>query len=269
MRPHLDNIQAKLLQDTLVAALERFEVQVKSEVREFADDDRLIDAFLAAKQTEGCSPKTLKYYNTTILIAKASIGKCIKDIQTDDLRNYLTSYQQGKNLSKVTVDNVRRILSSFFNWLEDENYILKSPVRRIHKIKTTICIKETYSDESLEQMRDGSPQLRDVAMIDMFSSTGVRVGEMVLLNRDDIDFENRECIVLGKGDKERIVYFDARTKIHLQEYLEEFNADYRRYFDQLAAVRAGASSTDGDAPDKQTAENDFSSPSSSILPPAK
>ena len=219
MQPHLDNVQAKLLQDTLGAVLERFEVRAKSEVREFTDDERLIDAFLAAKRTEGCSPKTLKYYNTTILIAKSSIGKCIKDIQTDDLRNYLTSYQQGKNLSKVTVDNVRRILSSFFSWLEDENYILKSPVRRIHKIKTTICIKETYSDESLEQMRDGSPQLRDVAMIDMFSSTGVRVGEMVLLNRDDIDFENRECIVLGKGDKERIVYFDARTKIHLQEYL--------------------------------------------------
>ena len=191
MQPHLDNVQAKLLQDALGAALERFEVQAKSEAREFADDDRLIDVFLGAKRTEGCSPKTLKYYNTTILIAKSSIGKCIKDIQTDDLRNYLTSYQQGKNLSKVTVDNVRRILSSFFSWLEDENYILKSPVRRIHKIKTTICIKETYSDESLEQMRDGSPQLRDVAMIDMFSSTGVRVGEMVLLIRDDIDFENR------------------------------------------------------------------------------
>ena len=141
MQPHLDNVQAKLLQDTLGMVLEQFEVRARSEVREFADDNRLIDAFLAAKRTEGCSPKTLKYYNTTILIAKANIGKCIKDIQTDDLRNYLTSYQQGKNLSKVTVDNVRRILSSFFSWLEDENYILNSPVRRIHKIKTTICIK--------------------------------------------------------------------------------------------------------------------------------
>jgi site-specific recombinase XerD len=219
----------------LGAALERFEVRAKSEIQELADDNRLIDAFLAAKRTEGCSPKTLKYYSTTILIAKASIGKCIKDIQTDDLRNYLTSYQQGKNLSKVTVDNVRRILSSFFSWLEDENYILKSPVRRIHKIKTTICIKETYSDESLEQMRDGSPQLRDVAMIDMFSSTGVRVGEMVLLNRDDIDFENRECIVLGKGDKERIVYFDARTKLHLQEYLNSRADDNPALFVTLRA----------------------------------
>ena len=219
MQGCLDNVQAKVLQNTLEAVLAQYDVQPKVAVPPVGDDDSLVESFLAAKQTEGCSLKTLKYYKTTILIAKSSIGKCVKDIQTDDLRNYLTRYQQGKGLSKVTVDNVRRILSSFFSWLEDENYILKSPVRRIHKIKTTICIKETYSDESLEQMRDGSPQLRDVAMIDMFSSTGVRVGEMVLLNRDDIDFENRECIVLGKGDKERIVYFDARTKIHLQEYL--------------------------------------------------
>lgn len=219
MQGCLDNVQAKMLQNTLEAVLAQFELRPRSEVRLAEDDDRLLEAFLAAKQTEGCSPKTLKYYKTTILIAKSSIGKCVKDIQTDDLRGYLTRYQQGNGLSKVTVDNVRRILSSFFSWLEDENYILKSPVRRIHKIKTTCCIKETYSDESLEQMRDASRQPRDLAMIDMLSSTGVRVGEIVLLNRDDINFEDRECIVLGKGDKERIVYFDARTKIHLQEYL--------------------------------------------------
>ena len=219
MQGCLDNVQAKVLQNTLEAVLAQFEVRPKAAVQPVGDDDSLVESFLAAKQTEGCSPKTLKYYKTTILIAKSSIGKCVKDIQTDDLRNYLTRYQQGKGLSKVTVDNVRRILSSFFSWLEDENYILKSPVRRIHKIKTTICIKETYSDESLEQMRDASSQLRDLAMIDMFSSTGIRVGEMVLLNRDDVNFEDRECIVLGKGDKERIVYFDARAKIHLQEYL--------------------------------------------------
>ena len=219
MQGCLDNVQAKVLQNTLEAVLAQYEVQPKAAEQPVGDDDSLVESFLAAKLTEGCSPKTLKYYKTTILIAKSSIGKCVKDIQTDDLRNYWTRYQQGKGLSKVTVDNVRRILSSFFSWLEDENYILKSPVRRIHKIKTTICIKETYSDESLEQMRDASPQLRDLAMIDMFSSTGIRVGEMVLLNRDDVNFEDRECIVLGKGDKERIVYFDARAKIHLQEYL--------------------------------------------------
>ena len=147
------------------------------------------------------------------------IGKGVKNIITDDLRTYLTDYQTSKNSSKVTIDNIRRILSSFFSWLEDEDYILKSPVRRIHKVKITASIKETYSDESLELMRDSCLELRDLAIIDMLASTGMRVGEMVLLNRADIDFNERECIVLGKGDKERPVYFDARTKLHLQNYL--------------------------------------------------
>ena len=140
-------------------------------------------------------------------------------ITTDDLRAYLSNYQQNSRAGKVTIDNIRRILSSYFAWLEDENYILKSPVRRIHKVKTTQTVKETYSDEMLELMRDECGNLRDLAIIDMLASTGMRVGELVRLNRADIDFDGRECVVLGKGSKERPVYFDARTKIHLQNYL--------------------------------------------------
>lgn len=161
------------------------------------------------------------------------IGKGIKYIVTDDIRCYLTEYQAKKKSSKVTVDNIRRILSSFFSWLEDEDYILKSPVRRIHKVKTGTNIKETYSDEALELMRDNCTELRDLAMIDMFASTGMRVGEMVLLNREDIDFNERECVVFGKGDKERIVYFDARTKIHLQNYLNSRKDDNPALFVSL------------------------------------
>lgn len=148
-----------------------------------------------------------------------TLDKGVKYIITDDIRGYLIGYQQKNGLSKVTIDNIRRILSSFFSWLEDEDYILKNPVRRIHKVKTGTNIKETYSDEALELMRDNCTELRDLAMIDMLASTGMRVGEMVLLNRNDIDFNERECIVFGKGSKERVVYFDARTKIHLQNYL--------------------------------------------------
>ena len=156
-----------------------------------------------------------------------SINKAVKHIITDDLRDYLTNHQKERNSSRVTIDNIRRILSSFFAWLEDEDYIVKSPVRRIHKVKTGANIKETYSDETLELMRDKCTELRDLAMIDILASTGMRVGEMVLLNREDINFTERECVVFGKGDKERIVYFDARTKIHLQNYLEsrkDFNS---------------------------------------------
>lgn len=219
MRPFLNNVEVKKLKEVLEHTLFYYEVSAATVERE-DDSEELVNAFLAAKRIEGCSEKTLKYYQTTIEAMLCSVQKSLRYITTEDLRNYLTSYQKRKNLSRVTVDNVRRILSSLFAWLEDEDYILKSPVRRIHKVKTVTSIKETYTDESLELMRDGCTELRDLAMIDMLASTGMRVGEMVLLNRDDINFADRECVVFGKGDKERVVYFDARTKIHLQNYLE-------------------------------------------------
>ena len=159
------------------------------------------------------------YYRTTIETTLEKVGKAVSHITTDDLRTYLNDYQQQSGASKVTIDNIRRILSSFFSWLEDENYIIKSPVRRIHKVKVGKTVKETYTDESLEIMRDNCESPRDLAIIDLLASTGMRVGELVRLNREDIDFQNRECIVTGKGDKQRRVYFDARTKIHLQNYL--------------------------------------------------
>ena len=162
-----------------------------------------------------------------------SLKKDVRIIQTEDLRTYLTEYQRQNGSSRVTIDNIRRILSSFFSWLEDEDYIIKSPVRRIHRVKSGTNIKEVYSDEALELMRDNCTELRDLAMIDMLVSTGMRVGEMVLLNRDDIDFNERECIVFGKGNKERLVYFDARTKIHLQNYLESRTDDNKALFVSL------------------------------------
>ena len=219
MLPFLDNAGVKKLQEVLEHTLFYYEVSTAPVERE-DDSKELVNVFLSAKRIEGCSEKTLKYYQTTIEAMLSDVQKSLRRITTEDLRNYLTSYQKRKSLSRVTVDNVRRILSSLFAWLEDEDYILKSPVRRIHKVKTATNIKETYTDESLELMRDGCTELRDLAMIDMLASTGMRVGEMVLLNRSDINFADRECIVFGKGDKERVVYFDARTKIHLQNYLE-------------------------------------------------
>ena len=198
-------------------------------------EQNLVDLFLAAKRIEGCSEKSLKYYESTIMAMLDELHKEVKQIDTDDIRSYLTEYQARKKSSKVTIDNIRRILSSFFSWLEDEDYILKSPVRRIHKVKTGTNIKETYSDEALELMRDSCTELRDLAMIDMLASTGMRVGEMVLLNREDINFNERECVVFGKGDKERIVYFDARTKIHLQNYLQSRTDDDPALFVSLQA----------------------------------
>lgn len=218
MLPYLNNAQTEKLQEVLAHALFGYEV-AKTDKDENVSEQNLVGLFLAAKRIEGCSERSLKYYDSTIMAMLDELHKEVKQIDTDDIRSYLTEYQARKKSSKVTIDNIRRILSSFFSWLEDEDYILKSPVRRIHKVKTGTNIKETYSDEALELMRDSCTELRDLAMIDMLASTGMRVGEMVLLNREDINFNERECVVFGKGDKERIVYFDARTKIHLQNYL--------------------------------------------------
>lgn len=218
MLPYLNNAQMEKLQAVMQHAFWNYELSpIQSNDEE--PQENLIELFLSAKRIEGCSEKSLKYYESTIQAMLDKLEKDVCQIVTDDIRTYLTEYQTQKKSSRVTIDNIRRILSSFFSWLEDEDYILKSPVRRIHKVKTGTSIKETYSDEALELMRDNCDEIRDLAMIDMLASTGMRVGEMVLLNRDDIDFNERECVVFGKGDKERIVYFDARTKIHLQQYL--------------------------------------------------
>lgn len=219
MVSYLNNAQSEKLQEVLHNTFAKYSISEDISQEEKIKID-YVELFLSAKRVEGCSEKTLKYYKSTIDSLLGNLHKEIKHIETEDVRRYLTDYQTKKNSSKVTIDNIRRILSSFFSWLEDENYILKSPVRRIHKVKTATMIKETYSDEELELMRDNCKELRDLAIIDMLASTGMRIGEMVLLNRNDINFKERECIVFGKGSKERVVYFDARTKIHLQDYLK-------------------------------------------------
>ncbi len=234
MLSYLDNSQMKKLHEVLDYAFTFYDV-LKKGVQQDNNSDKLLDSFIAAKRLEGCSEKSLKYYKTTIETMLSYVDKNVEYILTEDLRDYLIKYQNKNNSSKVTIDNIRRILSSFFSWLENEDYIVKSPVRRIHKVKTTSSIKETYSDEDLERMRDNCKEQRDLAMIDILASTGMRVGELVLLNRDDINFIERECIVLGKGDKERIVYFDARAKLHLENYLNSRIDDNPALFVTLRA----------------------------------
>ena len=186
---------------------------------DIVSNNRLLEIFLSAKLVEGCSVKTIKYYETTVKQLFKYMPKAVKEYTTDDLRAYLAVFQKKHKSSKVTIDNIRRIFSSFFSWLEDEDFILKSPVRRIHKVKTGEQVKEVISDENLEKLRDNCKCIRDLAIIDMLASTGMRVGELVKLNRNDVNFAERECIVFGKGNKERVVYFNARAKLHLQEYL--------------------------------------------------
>jgi len=228
--------QLEELRRVLSHSLHHMEVVQKknSDTVRIAENTELLEVFISAKRIEGCSEKSLKYYESTTSRMIRIINRPIREISTDDLRVYLADYQKERNSSKVTVDNMRRIFSSFFGWLEDEDYILKSPVRRIHKIKTDKTIKETFSDEGLELLRDACEEIRDLAMIDLLASTGMRVGELVQINREDINFHERECVVLGKGGSERVVYFDARTKIHLLNYLDSRDDTNPALFASLA-----------------------------------
>ena len=233
MMPFLDNGQLKTLQEIVENVVDGYSI-FRTESRD-TETLNYLDLFVSAKRVEGCSEKTITYYEKTISSMLTKVDKDANRITTEELREYLSNYQKENGSSKVTIDNIRRILSSFFSWLEDESYILKSPVRRIHKIKTTLSIKEAYTEESLEILRDECKEPRDIALIDLLASTGMRVGELVKLNREDIDFVERECKVLGKGDKERVVYFDARTKIHLKNYLDSRYDDNKALFVSLKA----------------------------------
>lgn len=214
MAEYLNVAQMKKLQEVLLRTFSKKEAQ-KEEIQ----NTEYLKLFLDAKKIEGCSERTIQYYQVTVEKMLEHISTPIRRVTTEEIRRYLVKYQKINDCSKVTVDNIRRNISSFFSWLEEEDYILKSPMRRIHKIKTKQQVKETITDEAIEQLRDHCSCVRDLAMIDLLYSTGIRVGELVNLNISDIDFEARECVVFGKGDKERKVYFDAKAKIHLQEYL--------------------------------------------------
>ena len=220
MKPFLNQGQYLKLTYSLLNSLKDIEIIDNDNEFDEKDNIKLLNSFLSAKQVEGRSEKTIMYYKSTIEKMLNKINKQVYNITTDDIRKYLFTYKKDKNSSKVTLDNMRRIFSSFFSWLEDEDYILKNPVRRIHRVKTGRVVKEVLTDENLEILRDNCKEKRDLAIVEMLISTGIRVGELVRLNISDVNFYERECIVFGKGESERVVYFDARTKIHLMEYLE-------------------------------------------------
>lgn len=230
MDEYLTANQSQKLQRVLISRLTDQTKPVSS-----VSNSNYLAMFLNAKKIEGCSERTLAYYKTTVEKLLDGIADPIRKVTTDDIREYLASYQGLNDCSKTTIDNIRRNISSFFTWLEEEDYIIKSPMRRIHKIKTTKTVKEVISDEEIEKIRDKCKNLRDLAIVDLLYSTGIRIGELVRLNVDDIDFEERECIVFGKGDKERRVYFDAKTKIHLMGYINSRSDDNPALFVTLDA----------------------------------
>ena len=227
MEDSLTDYQLNKLKESLIINFEGVEFIIKTDElkhqEELDENKNMIDSFISSKQVEGCSERTIKYYKEIIGKFVNSFDKSIKQISTNEIRNYLSNYKDNSSCGSTTIDNIRRVLSSFFSWLEDEDYIIKSPVRRIHKIKTAVVVKEVLTDENLERLRDECENIRDLSLIELLISTGMRVGELVNLNINSLNFEDRSCIVLGKGNKEREVYFDAKTKLHLKEYISKRN----------------------------------------------
>lgn len=227
MEDSLTDYQLNKLKESLIINFEGVEFIIKTDElkhqEELDENKNMIDSFISSKQVEGCSERTIKYYKEIIEKFVNNFDKSIKQISTNEIRNYLSNYKDNSSCGSTTIDNIRRVLSSFFSWLEDEDYIIKSPVRRIHKIKTALVVKEVLTDENLERLRDECENIRDLSLIELLISTGMRVGELVNLNINSLNFEDRSCIVLGKGNKEREVYFDAKTKLHLKEYISKRN----------------------------------------------
>lgn len=234
MSNNLTNYQLELLKNILIIQFRDIQITILTDemkkIEEKETNEKHINLFLSAKEVEGCSSRTIKYYKEILQQIIYILKKPIKNIQTEDIRKYLSNYKEKNKCGSVTIDNIRRVLSSFFSWLEDEDYIIKSPVRRIHKVKTATTVKATFTDENIEKMRDECKNIRNLALIEILISTGIRVGELVNLNIKDINFEDRSCIVQGKGNKQREVYFDARTKIHLIQYLSIRNDDNKALF---------------------------------------
>ena len=227
MKDSLTDYQLNKLKESLIINFEKLDFIMKTDdlkhQEELNENTSMIESFISSKQIEGCSDRTIKYYKEIIDKFNDSFDKSIKKITTEEIRSYLSNYKEMSTCGSTTIDNIRRVLSSFFSWLEDEDYIIKSPIRRIHRIKTPTTVKEVLTDENLEKLRDECENIRDLSLIELLISTGMRVGELANLNISNLNFEDRSCIVLGKGNKEREVYFDAKTKLHLKEYISKRN----------------------------------------------
>jgi site-specific recombinase XerD len=190
------------------------------EITYIDDNMKMLNLFLDSKRVEGLSENTLKHYKYAITKVLDFVSKNYAEVTSADIRHYMSQYKKT-GVSNVSVNNLRLILSSFYGWLEAEDYILKSPMRRINKIKMDKVIKEIITEENIELLRIACKNVRDLAIIDTLFSTGCRLAEMQRMNRSDIDFTRNSMIVFGKGSKEREVYLNAKARVNIKRYLNE------------------------------------------------
>ena len=215
---HIPNISTVI--DLVSVALKDFELRYKDTSLVLYDDSdkQIFHKFFVAKAVEGLSKNSLSYYNTIISNFLVKVGKHIKEISTDDVRIYLACKKLEK-VSDNTLNNIRRVLSSFFSWCIEENYVVRNPMLRIKGVRQVKKIRKSLTEDEMEKLRYSARTKRDQAIIEFLFSTGCRVSEMTNVNRGDLDMANGQVDVLGKGRKFRTVYLSSRCKLAVQEYL--------------------------------------------------
>ena len=221
MTTDLSDEQLRKLKDSLYINLNNFNIEEKTTELVLYDNscEQALQDFLNTKNIEGKSEKTIARYRDILTPVITVINKNLKEITTNDLRAYLSQYKQVRKVSDNTLDGMRRIINSFFTWLTVERYIQDNPASRLMKIKAEKKVKTIITDEQLELLKIYCKNDRDIAMIDLLYASGIRVGELTELNIENIDFEKKEIVVHGKGNKQRTVYFNGGTKVRLQKYL--------------------------------------------------
>lgn len=218
----LTNVELQEIKNILYVKLDKYEIQERTTELIISDNnsDNLLRRFLATKKIEGKSNATLKHYHFILSRMIQSFDKPISDITVYDLRYYLASYKQTRGVSNVTLDGMRRCIKSFFSFLFTEQLIKSNPSLALSQIKCDKKIKRAFSDVDMELLKRSCKNKRDRALVEFLYSTGCRVSEVVQLNRNDIDFIHGKVIVLGKGNKERIVYLTNITIMYIKEYLD-------------------------------------------------
>ena len=219
---------AKTMQ-TLSERLSVYEVQRVSTDGEDAESGEFLDTFLSAKRIEGRSEKTIARYEYIIKRMCKAVGTPIRQISVFHLRKYFSD-EKARGVADSTLDGNRQVLSTFFGWLQKEGLITTNPTSNLGAIKCQKKIKVTYTEVDIEKLKFGCRTLRDRAIIAFLLSTGCRISEMTQLDRDDIDLNNLERTVLGKGNKERTVYLDPVTGMLIKAYLESRTDDFPALF---------------------------------------
>ena len=226
--------QLTALKNTLQSTLSDYNIQEDKTKRDAIDiqreNARVLKDFINAKRIEGRSNTTLYNYAREVTKMFIAIGKLYRYISSGDLRDYISWRKEMSHLQNSSVANIRMYLISFFKWLKIENYIDRNPMDKIGVVKVDKKIQYIMTEEEQELMRCACRTPRDRAIVEILSSSGIRVSELIALNRDDIDFDRNQFKVMGKGSKERICYITPKAKIHLKWYLESRTDDNEALF---------------------------------------